>query len=363
MKFGRSVGFIILLIVILSIGGYVILSKNPPSFIKPYITSPTLTTVNGYLGWEKMGFFTDNQVKSIFKQKYNLDVQINKKGSIEMVTGSYSGLNYLFPSNNVALEIFKSRNNNKNVQSSTIFYSPIVIYSWKSLLPDLLNSGLVKQQDNYYVIDLKKLVGFIEQNKTWQDLGGKVLTGKVSISSTDPTKSSSGNLFLAIVSSVIANKDQVTIKDDLTPIFNERIGNFFNKMGLMDTSSGDFFDKFLNLGRSTYPLAVGYENQYIEVFNEKKLDISDVVPLYPNPTVWAEHQFIALDDNGIKLMQALQNDSDLKKVGWEKHGFRRTDEQVNTDIYKSQNIAKEIQYTIPLPKAEVMQQLIDYLSK
>jgi hypothetical protein len=327
-----------------------------------FISGPKVQqTVDGYIGGEKEGFFKDPQVIKILHDKYGLTVNAVKKGSLDMVNEDYTGKDYLFPSSKIALEIYKTKNNG-NAKAATIFYSPIVVYSWKSLLPDLINMKLVQTDNNAYTLDLTALVNDVNQSKTWEQLGGKTLKGKISISSTDPTRSNSGNMFAGMVGTILAVKGDVVNLTNLTPEKETELKNFFAKMGYMDSSSADMFAKFLNLGRSSFPFVVGYENQLIEVINKNNLDTGDIVMLYPNPTTWSEHELIALTDKGQLLSDALANDPELMNIGWQTYGFRKYGTIVDTNLYSNQHIAKDVNNVIPMPNAQTMQRIISVLS-
>ena len=222
-----------------------------------------LTLVEGYLGWEKKGFFQDEEVQAILASEYGLDVGISKKGSIEMVTEPTNGQDYLFPSNRIATELYRSRT---GTGSETIFFSPIVVYTWDSLVDDLQNTGLVEVRDGIHYIDTNKLVTSIEAGTTWQEAGGRQLQGPIKVRSTNPAKSSSGNLFSALVFSTMTEQYPPSTRN-VTPETTERLQEFFRNMGLLESSSSDLFEKFLTLGRSSYPLTVGYESQLIELLN------------------------------------------------------------------------------------------------
>jgi hypothetical protein len=198
--------------------------------------------VRGYLGWEKKGFFEDPEVQQILTKKYDLKVEINKKGSIEMVREPAGDMDYLFPSNRIALEFYK--NQNPDAKSQTIYFSPIVVFSWQSLIPDLEKAGLVSQADGIYTLDLDKLIQLIEENKKWEDIGSAQLKGRINISSTDPARSSSGNLFSALILNSLVGQNTVATEADLTPEIRQRMTSFFAKMGLLDSSSGDIFENF-----------------------------------------------------------------------------------------------------------------------
>ncbi len=305
--------------------------------------------------------FEDEEVQRILRQNgYVMNIQ--KKGSIEMVSEPVGNADYLFPSSKVALAIYE-RNQNQPVSSETILYSPIVVYSWRSLLPELEKAKLVVKEGEIYTLNLNRLVNLVQQGKTWEDIGVNSLRGRIRISSTDPTKSNSGNMFAALVANIFANTNDVVTSATLTDEVLTKIDSFFSKMGLTDDSSGDIFAKFLSIGRSTYPFVVGYESQLIEVINEGKLDVSDIVTLYPTATVWSEHEFIPLNEEAKGLSVVLAENDRLKQIAWERYGFRNLTAQVDTSIFASYNIATEIQTAIPVPEAEVMIRITEELRK
>ena len=310
-----------------------------------------LTSVEGYLGWEKKGFFQDEEVQEILASEYGLDVGINKKGSIEMVTEPTNGQDYLFPSNKIATELYQSRT---GTGAETVFFSPIVIYTWDSLVDDLQNTGLVETRGGVNYIDVDELVATVEAGTTWEEAGGRELQGPITVRSTNPAKSSSGNLFSALVFSAM-NEKYPPSPSDVTPESKERLQEFFRNMGLLEDSSSDLFDKFLTLGRSSYPLTVGYESQLIELLNKEVDGADQIVPLYPEPTVWAEHGFIALNDEGQILEEALLDNEQLGNIAWERYGLRRIGQSTGIARYQSNGIAAELGSVSPLPKIEVME--------
>ena len=115
------------------------------------------------------------------------------------------------------------------------------------------------------------------------------------------------------------------------------------------------------------PLIACYENQILE-FASQNTDIwnqikDDIVVLYPTPTVWASHVFIALDDDGKTAIDALF-DPEIQKIAWEKHGFRTGayGTQSDTTVFGVDGLAKEIDSVAPMPDAKVMDKIINALS-
>lgn len=59
----------------------------------------------------------------------------------------------------------------------------------------LVDSGIASQTDGVYTVDMAKLTEAIEAGMAWADIGLPQLYGSITVGTTDPTKSNSGNMF------------------------------------------------------------------------------------------------------------------------------------------------------------------------
>lgn len=348
----KIVGGIILLLVIIVIIAFQFVNVNKPEEI----------TVSGYLGGEKEGLMQDEEVKKILKDKYGITVEYTKAGSIEMIERDSSDKDYLFPSSQTALELFNQTKSDKLYKSEIVFNSPIVIYTWKPIAEALINNRIVEEKDNsYYIADTSALIKLVTDKKKWSDIGVNDLYGYVTIQSTDPNKSNSGNMFAGLVANIMNNEtvvDSSTV-DTILP----NLKDFFGKIGYMEHSSGDLFEQYLKTGMGAKPMIAGYENQMIEFAIENPNDWNmvkeQVAVLYPEPTVWSSHPLIALNEKGAKLIEAMQ-DEEIQKIAWEKHGFRTgVNGTINTEIEGFYGIPKNINAVIQMPNPDTMQKIMD----
>ena len=348
----KIVGGIILLLVIIVIIAFQFVNVNKPEEI----------TVSGYLGGEKEGLMQDEEVKKILKDKYGITVEYTKAGSIEMIEQDSSDKDYLFPSSQTALELFNQTKSDKLYKSEIVFNSPIVIYTWKPIAEALINNRIVEEKDNsYYIADTSALIKLVTDKKKWSDIGVNDLYGYVTIQSTDPNKSNSGNMFAGLVANIMNNEtvvDSSTV-DTILP----NLKDFFGKIGYMEHSSGDLFEQYLKTGMGAKPRIAGYENQMIEFAIENPNDWNmvkeQVAVLYPEPTVWSSHPLIALNEKGAKLIEAMQ-DEEIQKIAWEKHGFRTgVNGTINTEIEGFYGIPKNINAVIQMPNPDTMQKIMD----
>lgn len=351
----RLIGLVLLVAVMVIIGG-IYIYKGAQSGL-------AATTVSGYLGGEKIGFFEDKDVQKILKDKYQLKAEYAKAGSLDMVTADLEGKDYLFPSSSIALEYYEDLYG-KPAQSEIILNTPIVLYTHKNILEAFVQQGLITTDDGVNYIDMNHLVDMIQADTQWSDVSLPELYGKISVDTTDPAKSNSGNMFAALMANVLNNGETLT-QDNLSTIL-PKLQNIFGKLGYMETSSADLFSQFLKMGVGAKPIIAGYESQLIEYALQSPDDYEnmkdDIVILYPAPTVWSTHVMIALDDNGKALLRALL-DEDIQQLAWEKHGFRTGSYDITTDAQRMPvaGIAGSITQVTQIPAYDVMKQIIDGL--
>lgn len=344
----RLIGIAVLLAIILTGGGYYF-----------YRRQSTVTILNGYLGGEKIGLFEDEDVQDILRREYHLEMNYSRAGSLDMVTADFTDRDYLFPSSQTALEYYTDAHG-KPVSDEIIFNTPIVLYSYKIVAEALIKEGIVTETDGIYYADMQKLTDCILNGTRWSELGLPELYGAVTVDTTDPVRSNSGNMFAALLACSLnggktADKNSI---DTLLP----GLQKIFSQLGYMETSSSDLFSQFLRMGVGAKPIIAGYESQLIEYAAEQPDNYSkikdNVVILYPAPTVWSTHIYIALDDKGKAGIEAL-SDNRIQELAWEKHGFR-TD---SCDIASAgfPGVPEQITAVINMPDYDTMKKIMDSL--
>lgn len=354
----KFLGLIIILAVAGVAAGYFLLNKGGDvgSLVPSVVTRSAAITVVGKAGSEKMGFLQSEKVKNVLAD-HGIELDVRKAGSVEMVQEATTGQDFLWPASQVNLEFFKNAGGTI-LQSADLFNSPIVLYSWDIVTDALIKAGIIQHREaTNYIIDLPRLLGMIKDKKEWKEVGLKQLYGSLIIRTTDPTKSNSGNMFAALVANTLNNGDVVTADtiDGVLP----QVRDFYARLGHMEHSSAVLFNMFLQQGVGAYPIIVGYENQLVEysLTHKKALPLlkEKVRILYPVPTVWASHPFIALTEKGKKLLAAL-NDPKIQKLAWEQHGFRTGLMGVENDpsILDVAGLPRSIDAVMPTPNAAVM---------
>ena len=347
----KLIGIILLAVVVLAAGGYSL-----------YRAKSSVTVLRGYLGGEKTGLFEDEEAARILERKYHLRFDYSRAGSLDMVTASQEGMDYLFPSSQTALELYEAQYGNP-VKSEIVLNTPIVLYARAAVADALLEEGIAWEEDSVCYVDMQKLAACIEEGTPWSEIGLPELYGNVTVSTTDPTKSNSGNMFAGLLANTLCGG--TADESSLTEIL-PRLQTIFRNLGYMESSSSDLFDQFLKTGIGAKPIAAGYENQILE-FAVEDPDTweqvkEDIRILYPNPTVWSSHVFIALDEAGTAGIDALM-DEEIQKLAWNRHGFRTgiNGSASGTEQFGVEGVAEQVTRVMNMPDADTMERIIEAL--
>jgi hypothetical protein len=353
---GRFAGILVFLLVVGGVAIYELVTVGS-------IGGPGVTTVSGYIGSEKANFLDNPDVQAILRERYGIIVDFRRAGSFEMLELSHDGIDFLWPSSQVALEKYRT-DFGTTLADAIIFNSPIVMYSWAPVVESLESEGLITFAGGVYVADLPPLLGAILRGSSWSDLGVDEVFGRFSITSTDPLRSNSGNMYAGLVANILANG--VADASSLNLIIGD-VREVFEIQGQMEHSTGTLFERYLQLGMAQFPLIVGYESQYIEFARENPdlwPDVRDRIALvYPIPTVWSSHPIIALTDDGRALLEAL-GDEELQQLAWTQHGFRSGAIGARNDPADLgiDRVATDVTQVVQMPRPEVMFSIMDALT-
>lgn len=322
-------------------------------------------TVAIYYGGEKRAFLQNPTIQAILRDRFGVTLDARRAGSVEMVTTlDITGIDCLWPSTQVAIEY--ARNTGKAVLSAeTIFSSPIVFFAWDEVATALAKAGVVRPRpDGFLAADLAALRPLLIEGRRWREDLGLNIYGPVSIFSTDPARSNSGNIWSALLATMLNDGVPPTLAD--LPRLLPPLSAYFARMGFMEASSGEIFENFLKQGMGARPVIVGYENQLVEFIleNAQAADLirAKVRVLYPEPTVYASHPLIALTPACARLQTALL-DAEVQDIAWASHGFRTGLIGVQNDPARltAAPLPARVDLVVPMPGAPVMQAIIDAL--
>lgn len=368
----RAMGAIILIVLILIV--------CVVAAIKTFTTgSDNTVKVYGAVGGGKENLLADEDFNNILKDKYGITV-INDswsngklvKNSVLRTDGSH--YDFIFFSDQRFYDYYKTSANKANgeadretvLNGSLTLNTPIVIYSWDTVVDALMNENIVTEKDGvYYITDMDKLLNYILEGKTWKDIGIDSLYGSINIASTDPVSSSPGATYYGLLLSIMCGGEvtENNIEQNLP-----KLKEFYEKSGYMNNTPADLFDMYLKTGVGAKPMIVDYEKSIIDFANSNPDGYAQVKDkmriLYPVPTIWNSHCIATLTENGNKYYEAF-NDKDIQQLAWSKYGFRTGVTGGNYDVTSVgvSGVPQTIDTTVSGLRMNIYTRLIEYLSQ
>lgn len=328
-------------------------------------------TVRGLIGSEKAAFFADPRTLAIL-QKHGLTVQVDKAGSRAIAQhADLKRFDFAHPAGApAALGIQQAT---KAQQVYTPFFTPMVIASWQALMPLLEREGLVKQEGgSYYLIDMPRLLRMMDQGVRWKDLKGNDVypsSKSLLVSSTDVRQSNSGAMYLALASYVANDNNVVQSEADLQKVL-PLMTRIFLKQGFQEGSSAGPFDDYLAMGMGKAPLVMIYESQFLEYLLKRPTGTPTTDPrqqmvlLYPRPTLFTKHVFVALTPAGAKLGALLESDPELQALALD-YGYRTSQQAAFAQRVQAHKLPVPLQLVdvVDPPSNEVLERLIVEIEK
>ncbi len=345
---------------------------------KALLNDKNLKKVYVATGGGKEDFITDKNVVEILENEYGLDVVYDSWSNGKMIVNELvreNGSDYdlMFCSDQRFYDYYKlSPNKSKGeadrykvLDGGLTLNTPIVIYSWASVVDALITENIVTEKDGvYYITDMDKLLQYILEGKKWSDIGLDMLYGSVNIDSTDPVTSSPGATYYGLLLSIMCggNVTDNNIEENLP-----KLKEFYEKSGYMNNTPADLFEKYLKTGMGAEPMIVDYEKSIIEFANSNPdayNDIKDEIRvLYPTPTIWNSHCIATFTEEGNEYYKAFEN-KDIQEIAWSKYGFRTGITGGSYDVSKlGIGIPKSITSTVSSLKMSYYERLIEYLGE
>ncbi len=362
MKKYRTLAGLVILIVGIGIVALLQLLDND---VFQEVRAPDAITVKGYYGGEKRAFLHNEAVLDLLKQQYGITLDLTRRGSVAMVTTeSLAGFDFVWPSNQVTVQLFEQTHPTVTFKSQIVFNSPLVIYTWGEIAEALEQRGVVeKRGEHYYIFRAKELMELVLQKTKWSEFGLN-RWGSIALVTTDPRKSNSGNMGAGLIANLLQGE---VVSLDTLPQVESQLVDYYKSLGLMEASSGTLFDKFIKSNGSV-GMILGYENQMIEfsIEHQEALELIQqrVRVLYPEPTIMTSHPLISLNEKGQRLQQALE-DPQIQEHAWRDHGFRTgiSGIQNNPNDLKGLKVPEFITNAMPMPSARVMSRIIETLNQ
>jgi hypothetical protein len=282
-------------------------------------------SVRGLVGSEKADFYRDPRVQALLL-RHGIKLSIDTAGSREIAQRTdLKNYDFGHPAGSPAALMLQKAVGAKTVYPT--FYTPMVVGSWRKLVPMLEANGLVKEQNGtFYLIDMPRLLQLIAAGKRWHDLKGNDSydTNKsILVASTDVRKSNSAAMYLALASYILNDGNVVQSQTEIDKVLPV-VSSLFLRQGFQESSSAGPFDDYVGMGMGKAPLVMIYEAQLLEYQSKLPAPNPDMVMLYPEPTVFAKHVLVPFDAKGEQLGQLFDSDPELKKLAAE-YGFRTSD--------------------------------------
>ncbi|WP_327676281.1 substrate-binding domain-containing protein [Kitasatospora sp. NBC_00458] len=342
------------------------------ALLKPVNDDPKdsgAVNVSGVIGSEKREFFDDAEVKKELAAK-GLTVKVLSAGSWQMAD-NLDGMDFAFPASQPPADAIRA---SRKITETAIrpFYSPLVIMAHEGTAKALAANGLASQDpvSKVWTFKMDPYLDAVRSGRKWDQLTGDKpgeLSGDIYLTTTDPTSSSSGAMYVALLSFLENGHQPVA---DVAGVEKTKglLHTAITKQGALKKSTDEPFADFLSNGGGALVLA--YESQAAELVVKKKAP-EDLVVLYPDTTVYSDHTVVGLTENGRKLADQLNGNPRLRELAAQ-YGFRP---QGDTNAFGQQlksasgsfNLAPNLSAAkvkqAPIPVADMLQKLIDGATK
>ncbi|MEU9187887.1 hypothetical protein AB0D14_25770 [Streptomyces sp. NPDC048484] len=283
-------------------------------------SSTATTTVRGVIGSEKAEFFADpGVVKALAARGYT--VRTETSGSWAMEGLDLKGYDFAFPSSRTPAGELAAKYGVRQPLPRP-FYSPLVVVAHRSAAEVLAGNGLATLgKTGNGALDMGAYLKAAEDDRTWQQLKGSdrhgELSGTLFISTTDPTSSNSGALYLA-AASYVADGGRVADGAGAVARTAPLMRKLISVQGSQQSSTDEAFRDFVSGAGN--PLVLVYESQVASLLAQGQ-DLGDLTVLYPDTTANSDHTVVPLTDEGRALGELLGTDKELRKLAV-RHGFR-----------------------------------------
>lgn len=328
-----------------------------------------VTPLTGLIALDVEPYFKDERVQRILADQ-RLPVAVTRVGSRDMAGKVQAGAtpDFFFSSGVVAANqvVDAARKINLPVTQSAPFFTPLVIASWTPIAQVLATNGVAKPlSDRIYGIDMARLTALMLARKRWKDLQGAAaydVSRSVLVSTTDVRRSNSAAMYLALTSQAVQG-DIVTDRATAQKVALQ-VAELFKRQGYQENYVDGNFDDYVSIGIGKTPMAFLYENQMVRFALSKNGIKSDMVLMYPQPTIVNKVVFVATNARAKALADLLGSHPALQRIGVE-YGFRIADSGAFMQAVKPTGLAVEERLTqvVDPPSFEIMAEMIDVVTK
>jgi hypothetical protein len=341
-----------------------------PSSSGGLLSATQTMELSGLISLDVEPYFKDPRVVKVLADN-KLRINATRMGSRDMAAKVVPGQmpDFFFPSGVVAANQIGDAAKNAKINTVVYspFYTPMVIASWTSIAQILASSGIAKEMGpKVWSVDFAKLTQTMLEKKRWKDLKAAQAydVGKsVLVSTTDVRKSNSAAMYLALTSYAINGGDIVTDKATAQKTAL-RVAELFKRQGYQENYVNGNFDDYATIGIGKTPMAFIYENQMVSFALQKKGIGTDMVLLYPQPTIFNKVVFVASNERAKTLGELLANNAELQNIAVD-YGFRISDSAYFTQTVKTTGLAidERITQVIDPPSYDTMAEMIEVITR
>lgn len=302
--------------------------------VAPASGTGQLTVVKGLVGSEKAALFNDPATKKLFRDA-GYDVQVDTAGSRAQLSADPAKYDFFSPGSAPVADELAGKIKGRE---HPVFYSPLVVYSFKPVVDALAGTGLVKDGSTF---DVAAYLDMLHKGTRWNQIPGipaALATPKaVLVTTTDPGSSNSALMF-ASLTGYVANDNKILTATTEVSTVAPKIKPVFDGQGYTEASSEGPFQDYLALGAGKTPLLVGYESQLLQLqLAHDPAVTADMVTLQLSPGMITKHSLVTRTDHGQAVADLFGANTDLaRQVA--RFGFRPLDAGVFTTVTKEAGV-------------------------
>ena len=316
-------------IALLSALGYSFLKKqsvdNPNSVAKIGILGRDKEEISGIITSEKESFFKDPRTLKILEDngiifKYERWAS-GKMAQIKNVSEFGQYADFAFPPGIQTSD--KIKNTIKGSQAYNIFYSPMVVATWKPIVNILDSNGLIENKKEYQALKMDRFLQLVDKKTKWKDLKNSSeysVNKNMLISTSDARFSNSSKMYMGLTS-YIYNQNEIIQTQEQADKIIPNIKQMMASQGNRESSSTNLFTDYNSIGMGKAPMIFVYESEFLENAIKNNGVNPKMQLVYPTPTMFTKHVLIGFNPKAQKLVDILTNNAEIKKVAAD-YGFR-----------------------------------------
>ena len=234
--------FVLLIALIIGLNYFKTKKEENVNIVAGIIKDEDLKTVTIATGGGKEDLLADEKVNEIIRTKYGLNPIYDSWSNGKLVVNPLvreddSKYDVMFCSDQRFYDYYKLPANKEKgeadrynvLDGGLTLNTPIVIYSWASIVDALITEEIVTEEDGvYYITDMDKLLNYILEGKKWTDIGVNIKGRTINIDSTDPVTSSPGATYYGLLLSIMCggNVTESKMQENLP-----KLREFYEKSG------------------------------------------------------------------------------------------------------------------------------------